>query len=105
MAEITDEQIKIMRGQANAIGLKVDERWKPETLAVKLADAQEGAISSEQEEYATDPNKIPVKLLKNAFPAQGLKCLRGEVVDIPIAMAKAWIGSGVAERADPLPGE
>lgn len=100
----TKEAHKVLLEQAKALGLDVDGRWSTETLAEKVLEAQEGREAREQREY-TEAKKTPVRLLRNAFPVVGTKVLKGEIVEVPIALAKQWLREGVAERADPLPGE
>ena len=47
----------------------------------------------------------PVKLLRDYWPEENNRVLAGEVVELPSAEARRLIDAGVAERADPLPGE
>lgn len=98
------EARKVLLEQAKVLGLEVDGRWSTETLAEKVLEAQEGQEAAEQRQYA-EAKKVPVLLKRNAFPVVGTKALKGSVVEVPIALAKQWIAEGVAERADPLPGE
>ena len=46
----------------------------------------------------------PVLLLRNVFLTEK-KTMKGNVVKVTIEQAKQMIANGVAERADPLPGE
>ena len=100
---MTDAQ-KVLLEQAAVLGLKVDKRWSVETLAERVLEAQE-AVKSEQIAAFDEAKKTPVLLLRDAFPVEDEKHLRGEVINVPIDLAKAWIKAGVAERADPFPGE
>lgn len=59
-----------------------------------------------------DPKKPvlnPVKIVRDVWipAADGTteRIASGQIVELPLAEAKALIASGVAERADPLPGE
>ena len=101
-----DEKIArdVLVDQAKALGMTVDKRWSVETLAEKVLEAQQNEAERKQAEFES-AKKTPVLLLKNAFPVASQKALKGTIVEVPIAMAKAWIAAGVAERADPLPGE
>lgn len=47
----------------------------------------------------------PVKLLRDYWPKENERIEAGTVLDLPTADAKRLIEAGVAERADPLPGE
>ena len=100
----TKEAHKVLLEQAKALNLDVDGRWSTETLAEKVLEAQESEADRELAEFAA-AKKTPVLLRKNAFPIAGQKAWAGQVVEVPIAMAKKWLAEGVAERADPLPGE
>lgn len=100
----TKEAHKVLLEQAKALGIDVDGRWSTDTLAEKVLEAQEDQEDREQREYAA-AKKTPVRLKRNAFPVVGVKAFKGEVVEVPIALAKQWLSEGVAERADPLPGE
>lgn len=99
-----DEAKKVLLGQAAALGLKVDARWSPDTLAERVLEAQEAAKNEQIDDFAK-AKKTPVRLLRDAFPVEDEKHLAGEVIDVPIEMAKEWISIGVAERADPMPGD
>lgn len=90
--------------QAGVLGIKVDGRWSDETLAEKVLEAQEAAKGAERAAYG-EAAKVPVLLLRDAFPLEDEKHLAGETIEVPVPLAKAWIKAGVAERADPLPGE
>jgi hypothetical protein len=100
----TKEAHKVLLEQAKVLDLTVDKRWSTETLAEKVLEAQANAAEREQADFAA-AKKTPVLLRKNAFPIAGQKAWAGQVVEVPIAMAKKWLAEGVAERADPLPGE
>jgi hypothetical protein len=100
----TKEAHKVLLEQAHVLNLTVDKRWSTETLAEKVVEAQEAQADREQADFAA-AKKTPVLLRKNAFPIAGQKAWAGQVIEVPIAMAKKWLAEGVAERADPLPGE
>ena len=48
---------------------------------------------------------VPARLLYDWWDAQGVRHVRGTVLDLPINEAKLLIGQRKAERADPLPGD
>lgn len=100
----TKEAHKVLLEQAKVLDLTVDKLWSTETLAEKVLEAQASAADREQAEFDA-AKKTPVLLRKNAFPIAGTKALAGTVIEVPIALAKKWLAEGVADRADPLPGE
>lgn len=52
------------------------------------------------------PEKLtPVKLLRDYWPEEDKRVAAGTPLELPLAVAKSLIADGVAERADPLPGE
>jgi len=104
MADTDEAPRKVLLEQAAALGLDVDGRWSVETLAEKVSLAQQNKARKEESDFAA-AKKVPVRLLKNAFPLADKKVAKGEVVEVPVATAKMWLEAGVAVRADPLPGE
>jgi len=98
------EAKEVLLAQAKALGLKVDKRWSVETLAESVAEAQEAAKEAAAAAFA-EAKKTPVKLLRDAWPLADERHNAGEVIDVPVALARHWIEAGVAERADPFPGE
>jgi hypothetical protein len=100
----TEQAEKVLLEQAAALDLDVDGRWSVETLAEKVREAQDAKAAAEKAAFAKS-KKIPVRLRKNAFPVAGEKALKGSVVEVPVDLARRWIAEGVAERADPFPGE
>lgn len=47
----------------------------------------------------------PVKLIRDYWPEEDKRIEAGATLDMPVADAKRLIAAGVAERADPMPGE
>ena len=47
----------------------------------------------------------PIKILYAYWPAEDVRVNAGQIIDMPIAQAKAMIAAGKAERADKFPGE
>ncbi len=47
----------------------------------------------------------PVKLLRDYWPEPDTREPAGKSLELPVPEAKRLIEAGVAERADPLPGE
>lgn len=97
-----DEARKVLLEQAKALDLRVDARWSVETLAERVAEAQEAKAEADKAEFAA-AKKTPVLLLRDAFPVEDEKHLAGETIDVPIEMARRWIEAGVARDARPLP--
>lgn len=99
-----DQAKKVLLEQASALDLAVDGRWSVETLAEKVLEAQDAAKAAEKAAFKA-VKKVPVLLLRDAWPLEDERHNAGEIIEVPIALAKHWFASGVAERADPLPGE
>lgn len=96
------EARKVLLDQAKALDLEVDGRWSVDTLAEKVLEAQEA--QKEADKAAFDAaRKILVRLKKDAWPLEDERCRAGEVIEVPLELARHWIANGVAERADPLP--
>lgn len=96
---------KVMIEQAAALGLNIDPAWTNEQLAAAISTLQASAAAAEKAAFDNAKRKVPVRMLKGAFPVQGVKLRKGEIAQVPLPLAKTWIASGVAERADPLPGD
>lgn len=47
----------------------------------------------------------PVTLIRDYWPEEDKRIAAGTTLEMPAAEAKRLIAAGVAERADPLPGE
>ena len=73
-------------------------------LAAKVLDAQEAKALAEKAAYEAE-RKTPVLLLRDAWPVADERHNAGEIINVPIDIAKKWFEAGVAVRADPLPGE
>lgn len=95
---------EVLIDQAKALDLKVDNRWSVDTLAEKVLEAQTAKAEAEKAEFGA-AKKVPIRLLRDAFPVADEKHLIGEIIEVPVPLAKHWISCGVAERADPFPGE
>lgn len=97
------EAKKVLNEQARALGLQVDRRWAVETLAEKVAEAQEAQKLSNEDALRAEP-QTPVFLLRDAWPYEDERHNAGETIDVPISIARRWIEVGVARDARPLPG-
>lgn len=47
----------------------------------------------------------PVRILRDTWDGDGVRHKAGKVIEVETSVAKELITKGVAERADPLPGE
>lgn len=99
--ENTAEAEKVLLAQAAALGMKVDKRWSVERLAEEVQLAQLAEAEAKKAEFAA-AKKVPVLLKRAAWPIENERHEIGEVINVPVEMAKRWISLGVAERADPL---
>jgi hypothetical protein len=95
------EARKVLLAQAKVLGMDVDGRWSVERLAEEVQSAQEAAAEAKKAEFAA-AKKVPVLLKRAAWPQENERHEIGEVIEVPVEMAKRWISLGVAERADPL---
>lgn len=93
------DAVKVLRDQARSMGLEVDGRWSVETLAEKVQAAQQERSAKQAEEIRASSDTA-VFLLRNAFPVEGEKHLKGETITVPAEMAKYWYRAGVARPAD-----
>lgn len=95
------EAKKVLLEQAAVLKLDVDGRWSVERLAEEVKSAQEALAETKKAEFAA-AKKVPVLLKRAAWPQENERHEIGEVIQVPVEMAKRWISLGVAERADPL---
>lgn len=91
----TTEAMEVLRGQAEALDLKVDARWSAETLAQKVLDAQLAASEAEKAAFAKAP-KVWVFLLRDGWPVADEKHLAGETIAVTQEIATKWFEAGVA---------
>lgn len=96
------EAMDTMRGQAAALGMKVDPNWTPEQFAQAIIDAQV-AVKAKQNDEFQKAKKVKVRMKRDGFPLDDMKVPAGNTCDVPIEMARRWLELGVCERADPLP--
>lgn len=96
------EARKVLIDQARALDLVIDRRWSVETLAQKVAEAQEAKKLADTEAMRAEP-QTPVFLLRDAWPFEDERHNAGETIDVPVSIARRWIECGVARDARPLP--
>jgi hypothetical protein len=82
--------------QASELGIKVDGRWNDARLQQEI-DAKLGGTPQEE--------TMPVLLLNDTWLEEDVRTPAGQVVDMPLSMAKKLIKGGKVARADPLPGD
>lgn len=99
---MSDEPKKVLLDQAKALDMKVDARWSVETLADKVREAQEAKAEADKAAFDA-ARKVPVLLLRDSWPVADERHYAGEIIEVPVEMAKHWIAHGSAQRADPLP--
>ncbi len=51
------------------------------------------------------PATAPIRLLRDTWTDEGRIVADGSIIEMPTKDARRLIDAGVAERADPLPGE
>ena len=54
---------------------------------------------------AEDKKTVPIKLVRDTWVGEKRISADGTIIDMPTADARKLIDAGVAQRADPLPGE
>lgn len=96
------EASHVLKEQAKGLNLAIDPEWDIDTLAAKVLDAQEAKALAEKAAYEAQ-RKTPVLLLRDAWPVADERHNAGEIINVPIDIAKKWFEAGVAVRADPLP--
>jgi hypothetical protein len=89
------EANQVLKDQANALNLSIDPAWDTDTLAAKVLDAQETAAEAHRAAFEA-ARKVPVFLLRDAFPIEDEKHLAGETIAVPQDMADLWFEAGVA---------
>lgn len=89
------EAKKVLMGQAAALGLDVDGRWSVDTLAEKVAEAQDAKRDAEVKETKAR-STVWVYLLRDGFPVEDEKHLAGETIQVTPEIAERWYVAGVA---------
>lgn len=86
---------RVLKEQAKALGLGIDQTWDTDTLAGKVLEAQEAAAEADKAAFEA-ARKVPVFLLRDAFPVEDEKHMAGETIAVPQDMAERWFELGVA---------
>lgn len=95
MADDFKEERKVLLAQARVLGMDVDGRWSVETLAEKVAEAQEARREAETQATKAASDTW-VFLLRDGFPVEDEKHLAGETICVPAYIAERWYEAGVA---------
>jgi hypothetical protein len=94
------EAKKVLLGQARALGLEVDGRWSVDTLAEKVAEAQDAKKHAEIVDTKAR-SSVWVLLLRDGFPVEDEKHLAGETILVTPEIADRWFEAGVARPGKP----
>jgi hypothetical protein len=92
------EARKVLLGQAKVLGMDIDGRWSVETLAEKVAEAQQGQAVKEQAaiEEAADTWVYPIR---DCFLGT-VKQSAGRAFQAPKELYLNWKATGAARMAD-----
>lgn len=100
--------IEELRAKAEALGIKVDGRWKESKLLQVIADASDTAPDSTVVEVRADPGPEPVDNSRIEFAnAYAVRIWEGQSPDLPIhertrRIKSALEGLGYADTLDKL---
>ncbi len=92
------EHKKILMAQAKRLGMDVDGRWSVETLAEKVAEAQDAAAQRE-DEAVKEAADTWVYCIRDCFLGTE-KHPAGSVVKAPKPLYANWKATGAARLAD-----
>ena len=93
------EAKKTLLAQAETMGMKVNPNWKVETLAKKIAAAQE-KNKKKTADAVRKASDTWVLLLRDAYAVEDEKNLVGATIKVPADMARRWYKAGVAIPGD-----
>lgn len=94
-ARQTAEAKKVLLEQAATLGMTVDPAWDVDDLAFHVLEAQEAKAQADKAAFAAEP-KVWVFLLRDGFPVEDEKHLKGETIAVTEAIADKWYEAGVA---------
>jgi hypothetical protein len=89
------EASQVLKDQAKALDLAIDPEWDTDTLAVKVLEAQEAAAEADKAAFEA-ARKVPVFLLRDAWPVADERHNAGETIDVTEEIAEKWYEAGVA---------
>jgi hypothetical protein len=94
----TAEAKKVLLAQARSLKMEIDGRWSVETLAEKVAEAQEELAEREQEAIV-EASDTWVYCIRDCFLGTE-KNRAGSVIQAPKALYSKWKEVGAARLAD-----
>jgi hypothetical protein len=100
MAETFDSPMKILKKQAKVLGMDVDGRWSVDTLAEKVADAQEAKKEADAQAIR-DASDTWVFMIRDGFAVEDEKLKAGGTFLVPGDIAQRWYECGVARPGRP----
>lgn len=95
------EANQVLKDQAKALSLVIDPSWDTDTLAGKVLDAQEAAAEAAKAAFEA-ARKVPVFLLRDAWPVADERHDAGETVNVTQEIADKWYDAGVARPGKKL---
>lgn len=100
MAETFDSPMKILKKQAKVLGMEVDGRWSVDTLAEKVAEAQEAKKEADADAIR-DASDTWVFMIRDGFAVEDEKLRAGGTFKVPGDIAQRWYECGVARPGRP----
>lgn len=94
------EAKKVLREQAKALGMEVDNRWSVDTLAEKVLEAQEAAKEALNDEIDASSDTW-VFMLRDGFAKEDEKLAAGGTFKVPAWIAERWYEAGVCRPGKP----
>ncbi len=100
MSEKFDSPMKVLKEQARILGLTVDGRWSVDTLAEKVAEAQEAKKEADAEVIRAASDTW-VYMLRDGFAVEDERLRAGGTFKVPSALADHWYECGIARPGKP----
>src|SRR4051812_7823909 len=90
------DALKVLMGQAKALGLKVDPAWDVDTLALRVLEAEEAKTAADKAAFDALPDKVWVYLLRDGWAVADERHNAGETIEVTEDIANKWYEAGVA---------
>jgi hypothetical protein len=100
MAETFDSPMKVLKKQAAVLGMDVDGRWSVDTLAEKVAEAQEAKKEADAQAIR-DASDTWVVMIRDGFAVEDERLRAGGTFKVPSATADRWFERGLARPGRP----